>query len=41
VTYPMSLTVAGAKNKDATAFFAYLHSDDATSVLTKFGFATK
>ena len=41
VTYPMSLTVAGAKNKDAAAFFGYLHSDDAKSVLTKYGFATK
>jgi molybdate transport system substrate-binding protein len=41
VTYPMSLTVAGAKNKDAAAFFGYLHSDDAKSVLTKYGFAIK
>jgi len=39
VTYPMSLTVAGAKNKDAAAFFAYLHSEDAKSVLAKYGFA--
>jgi molybdate transport system substrate-binding protein len=41
VTYPMSLTVAGVKNKEAVAFFSYLHSDDARSVLTKYGFATK
>lgn len=41
VTYPMSLTVTGSKNRDAAAFFAYLHGDDATSVLTKYGFATK
>lgn len=41
VTYPMALTVAGAKNKDAEAFFAYLHGDAAKSVLTKYGFATK
>jgi molybdate transport system substrate-binding protein len=41
VTYPMSLTVTGAKNRDAAAFFAYLHSDEAKSVLTKYGFASK
>jgi molybdate transport system substrate-binding protein len=41
VTYPMSLTVAGAKNKDAAAFFAYLHSEDAKSVLAKYGFAAR
>ena len=41
VTYPMSLTVAGAKNKDVAAFFAYLHGEAAKSVLTKYGFATR
>jgi molybdate transport system substrate-binding protein len=41
VTYPMSLTVAGAKNKDAAAFFAYLHGDEAKLVLTKYGFAVR
>ena len=41
VTYPMSLTVTGAKNKDAAAFFGYLHGDEAKAVLTKYGFATK
>jgi molybdate transport system substrate-binding protein len=41
VTYPMSLTVAGANNKDATAFFAYLHGDEAKAVLTKYGFAAR
>jgi molybdate transport system substrate-binding protein len=39
VTYPMALTVAGAKNRDAAAFFGYLHSEEARSVLTKYGFA--
>jgi len=39
VTYPMALTVAGAKNKDAASFFAYLHGDEAKSVLAKYGFA--
>jgi molybdate transport system substrate-binding protein len=41
VTYPMSLTVSGAKNKDAAAFFAYLHGDEAKSVLAKYGFASR
>jgi molybdate transport system substrate-binding protein len=41
VTYPMALTVAGAKNRDAAAFFAYLHSDEAKTVLAKYGFAVR
>lgn len=41
VTYPMALTVAGTKNKDAAAFFAYLHGDEAKSVLTKYGFVPR
>jgi molybdate transport system substrate-binding protein len=41
VTYPMSLTVSGAKNKDAAAFLAYLHGDEARSVLAKYGFAAR
>jgi molybdate transport system substrate-binding protein len=41
VTYPMSLTVTGAKNKDAAAFFAYMHSEAAKSVLAKYGFAAR
>jgi molybdate transport system substrate-binding protein len=41
VTYPMLLTIAGSKNKDAAAFFAYLHSEDAKSVLVRYGFAAK
>jgi len=41
VTYPMSMTVAGKKNKVAVEFFAYLHSEDARSVLAKYGFATR
>ncbi|HXE97224.1 MAG TPA: molybdate ABC transporter substrate-binding protein [Dongiaceae bacterium] len=41
VTYPMALTVAGAKNRDADAFFAYLHGDEAKSVLAKYGFAPR
>jgi molybdate transport system substrate-binding protein len=39
ITYPMALTVAGARNRDAAAFYAYLRSDEAGSVLVKYGFA--
>ena len=39
VTYPMALTVAGARNRDAAAFFAYLHSNYARAVLAKYGFS--
>jgi molybdate transport system substrate-binding protein len=41
VTYPMALTVAGTKSKDAAAFFAYLHGEEAKASLTKYGFATR
>lgn len=41
VTYPLSLTVTGTKNKDAAVFFSYLHSDDARTVLARHGFATR
>lgn len=38
VTYPLALTVAGAKNRDAAAFLGYLHGDEAKAVLSKYGF---
>jgi molybdate transport system substrate-binding protein len=41
VVYPMALTVTGAKNKDAEAFFKYLQSGEAKAVLGKYGFALK
>jgi molybdate transport system substrate-binding protein len=41
VVYPMALTVAGAKNRDADAFFHYLQSGDARAVLGKYGFVLK
>jgi molybdate transport system substrate-binding protein len=41
VVYPMALTVTGARNKDAAAFFAYLHGDEAKAVLLKYGFAAR
>ena len=37
----MALTVAGAKNKEASAFFTYLHSSDAKAVLARYGFAAR
>jgi molybdate transport system substrate-binding protein len=39
VTYPISLTVAGAKNKAAAAFFVFLRGNDAKAVLARYGFA--
>jgi len=41
VVYPMALTMAGAKNRDAEAFFRYLQSEDAKDSLGKYGFALK
>jgi len=41
VTYPMGLTLAGAKNKDADAFYKYLQGAEAAAVLEKYGFALK
>jgi molybdate transport system substrate-binding protein len=41
VTYPMALTVSGAANKDAAAFYALLRSAEAQAVLKKHGFIVK
>lgn len=41
VTYPMVLTLAGAGNKEAAAFFKYLRGDVARETLRKYGFAQK
>jgi molybdate transport system substrate-binding protein len=41
VTYPMGLTLTGARNKDAEAFYKYLQSGYAQAVLDKYGFAPK
>jgi molybdate transport system substrate-binding protein len=38
VTYPMGLTVTGAKNSDARKFFSFIQSDGARTVLVKYGF---
>jgi len=41
VTYPMALTVAGVQNPDAVAFFDFLQSAEALSVLKQHGFVVK
>lgn len=41
VTYPMALTVSGAKNKDAAGFLHFLQSSAAKPVLAKYGFNVK
>jgi len=41
VTYPMGLTLAGAKNKEAEAFYEYLQGAEAAAVLGKYGFGLK
>jgi molybdate transport system substrate-binding protein len=38
VTYPMGLTLTGAMNKDAEAFYKHLQGEDARAVLEKYGF---
>ena len=41
VSYPMALTVTGAKNQLAKAFYAYLSSPETIAILTKYGFEPK
>jgi len=41
VTYLMGLTAAGSRNPEAVEFFRYLGSDEAKSVLEKYGFAVR
>jgi molybdate transport system substrate-binding protein len=41
VTYPMGLTSTGRKNVAADAFYRFLHSAEAKSVLLQYGFAVK
>jgi molybdate transport system substrate-binding protein len=38
VTYPMGLTAAGVKSGDARAFYRFLQSEEARTVLRKYGF---
>jgi len=41
VTYPMALTVAGAKKKDAREFLRFLQSAETKGVLARYGFEVK
>ena len=41
VSYPMGLTIAGAKNELAKAFYAYLGSPESVIILNKYGFESK
>jgi molybdate transport system substrate-binding protein len=41
VVYPMALTVSGAGNADAKAFFAWIQGGEAKSILKKYGFILK
>jgi molybdate transport system substrate-binding protein len=41
VVYPMALTVSGSSKADAKAFFAWIQSGDAKSILKKYGFVLK
>ena len=40
VTYPMALTLQGANNRDAVAFYSYLKSSRVRPILEKYGFTT-
>ncbi len=41
VTYPMALTTGGSNKPEAVAFFRFLQSGEARSVLAKYGFVVK
>lgn len=41
VTYPMAMTISGARNADAVGFIHFLRSKAAIPVLSKYGFETK
>jgi len=41
VTYPMALTVSGARKKEAREFLRFLQSAEAKSVLARYGFVVK
>jgi molybdate transport system substrate-binding protein len=41
VVYPMSLTLTGAKSGDAQSFYRFLQSEEARTVLVKYGFVTR
>lgn len=41
VVYPMALTVTGAENVDVKAFYSFLQSEEARTVLGKYGFVVR
>ncbi len=41
VSYPMALTVAGAKNELVKTFYAFLSSPETVAILSKYGFESK
>ncbi|HEY7745235.1 MAG TPA: molybdate ABC transporter substrate-binding protein [Desulfuromonadales bacterium] len=41
ITYPMALTDAGRANSEAVSFFAFLQSQQARAILSRYGFAMK
>jgi molybdate transport system substrate-binding protein len=41
VTYPMALTVTGSKKAEAAAFVKFLQTNEAKSILAKYGFVSK
>jgi molybdate transport system substrate-binding protein len=41
IIYPMALTSAGAKNREAIGFYRFLQSGEAHAVLEKYGFETR
>lgn len=41
ISYPMALTPAGVKNREARVFFRYLQGAEAKRVLAKYGFAAR
>ena len=41
ISYPMALTQAGVKNREAQAFFRYLQGSEAKGILARYGFAAR
>jgi molybdate transport system substrate-binding protein len=41
VAYPMGLTLIGARNREAAAFYRYLQSEDAKAILARYGFSLR